>query len=141
MMALGIRAIAVGSGIDSVPPKGSSDSEVIAYAKKTNQVIVTYNHDLILLCDEAAQPFVWVDPRGEQLSRFEQVIVAMQQIERWDALLRSDPGVCVRALRTKCSPITSGEAARLAEQRMRELARRKRTKTLTASALGPLVAD
>lgn len=98
---------------------------VIEFAQRTNQVIVTSNHDMMLLCDEAGQRFVWIDPRGRQFRREEQVLLCFQQIRAWEAILGS--GACVHAMRTKVAPIDSAEAARLASQRFRALRRRERS--------------
>jgi predicted nuclease of predicted toxin-antitoxin system len=121
---LGFNTTYVGAPDHGVPPKSSTDGEVIAYALRTNQVIVTSNHDMMLLCDEAAQRFVWIDPRGRRLRREEQVMLCFGQIARWEEILAS--GSCVRAMRSKAVPIGSAEAARLAAQRFRALHRRKR---------------
>lgn len=96
-----------------------------------------FNHDMMMICAEAGQRFVWIDPRGRQLSAVEQVLLVFSQIEVWERLLAADQGVCVRSMRTKCEPIQAGEAARLAEQRMRVLRRRQQARR--ASPLGPLL--
>lgn len=121
---LGFKTTYVGATSDGVPTRGSGDTAVIAFAQRTNQVIVTSNHDMMLLCDEAGQQFVWIDPRGRQLQRDDQVVLCFTQIRQWDELLAT--GSCVRALRTKATPISSDEAARLATQRFRALRRRQR---------------
>ena len=59
------------------------------------------------------------------------------QIESWEELLTENPGNCVHALRTKCEPIAPTDAVRLARRRMRELQRRRRTRT--PHPLGPLL--
>lgn len=121
---LGFKTSHVGAESDGAPARGSGDAVVIAYAQHTSQVIVTSNHDMMLLCDEAGQRFVWIDPRGRQLRREDQVLLCFQQIRQWEEIL--DSGLCVRALRTKAVAITSSEAQRLATQRFKELRRRKR---------------
>lgn len=128
LRVLGFNVTRVGGSDPGVPPLRSSDEAVIAFAKTTNQIIVTSNHDMMTLCDEAGQRFVWIDPRGRQLGREAQVLLAFQQIRRWEELLVQHPDGCVRALRTKCEPIASSEAARLARQRMRSLERRRRAR-------------
>jgi predicted nuclease of predicted toxin-antitoxin system len=115
---------------------GAPTSEVLAFARRTNQIIVTSNHDMMLICAEADQRFVWLDPRGRQYSRVEQVLVVFSQIERCEQHLGSDPSLCVRSLRTKCELIEAGEAARLAGQRMRNLERRRRSRA--SQPAGPL---
>jgi predicted nuclease of predicted toxin-antitoxin system len=121
-----------------VPKRGSSDLQVIEYALKANQVVVTSNHDMMMLCEEATQQFVWLDPRGKQLRKSEQALLALSQVHSWAEILASDPAVCVRALRTKCLPIEATEAVRLARQRMKSIERRRRTKT--ARPVGNLLA-
>lgn len=122
---LGFKTTHVGAVADGAPERGSSDAVVIVHAQLTNQVIVTSNHDMMLLCDEAGQRFVWIDPRGRQLRREEQVLLCFRQIDQWQEILES--GMCVRGMRTKAVPITSAEAERLAKQRFKELRRRRRT--------------
>lgn len=125
--ALGYNVTWVGSDQhDGVPPRGSTDAEVIDYAQRTNQVIVTSNHDMMLLCDEADQRFVWIDPRGRQLDAERQVLLCFAQMRRWEEILGSDPGACVHALRTKVEAIESSEAARLAGQRFKAIQRKQR---------------
>lgn len=84
------------------------------------------NDDMILICEQEGQPFVWLDPRGRQLSQRQQVLICLTQIEDWEEILGRPNGVCVRALRTKASAILASDAARLAGERMRRLERRKR---------------
>ncbi len=133
---LGFRTTYVGNENDGAPARQSSDEDVIAFAKQTKQVIVTSNHDMMMICAEAEQRFVWLDPRGKQLSAREQVLLAFNQIETWEDLLTESPGNCVHALRTKCEPISPADAVRLARRRMRELQRRRRAHT--PRPLGPL---
>lgn len=89
-------------------------------------MIVTSNHDMMLICAEARQRFVRLDPRGRQLSARQQVILVFTQIEEWQRLLDADAHACVHARRTRCDPISSEEAVRLARRRMRGLQRRQR---------------
>lgn len=110
------------------PPTGSTDKAIIEFAKKTNQVIVTLNHDMMMLCDEADQRFVWLDQRGVQLTREAQVLLVFKQISEWERLLEAQPPTCVRALRTKCKAVTGAEAARIVAARTREIRRRKNKK-------------
>ncbi len=108
------------------PPQGSTDAEIVQFALRTNQVIVTSNHDMMLICEQEGQRFVWLDPRGRQLSQRQQVLICLTQIEEWKEILTRPNGLCVRALRTKASAILASDAARLAGERMRRLERRKR---------------
>ena len=136
---LGLNATHVGHSKDGCPVKGSSDQEIIDYALKTKQIIVTSNHDMMLLCSEAGQRFVWLDPRGKQLGGVEQALLVLRQILAWQDILESDSSICVRAMRTKCEPIDSAEAARLASQRMKTIQKRRRTKRV--KPIGPLVVE
>ncbi|MAT05257.1 MAG: hypothetical protein CL424_09475 [Acidimicrobiaceae bacterium] len=122
---LGFNTTHVGAEADGAPPRSSSDIEVIEFAQRTDQVIVTSNHDMMLLCDEAGQRFVWIDPRGRQFRREQQVLLCFQQIRAWEEILET--GQCVHAFRTKAVPIDSAEAARLAMRRFRALRRKQRT--------------
>ncbi len=128
LRALGFNVTWVGSDDPGVPARGSGDDAVVDFAKRSNQIVVTSNHDMMTLCDEAGQRFVWIDPYGRQLRREDQVILAFQQMGRWEQLLAEHPDLCVRALRTKCMPMESAEAARLARQRMRSLERKRRSR-------------
>ncbi len=132
---LGFATTHVGNADDGMPPRGSTDDIVLEFALRTNQIIVTSNHDMMLIC--ADQRFVWFDPRGRQYSLLEQVLLVFSQIETWEQLLATSPDMCVRAMRTKCQVIAGSEAARLAEQRMRALRRRQRSRR--ARPLGPLL--
>lgn len=126
LRALGFNVTWVGSDSDGAPARGSSDEEVIDFARRTNQVVVTSNHDMMALCDEARERFVWIDPYGRQLRLQDQVLLAFRQIGRWQSLLAEHPDRCVRALRSKCVSIESAEAARLARRRIRSLTNRSR---------------
>lgn len=126
LRVLGFRTIWPGQ--EPAPPRGSSDRTLVDYALTSNQVIVTSNHDMMTLCDEQGQRFVWLDPRARQLTRTDQVLIVFTQITRWNEILNEDPAACIKAMRTTCTPIRSGDAARLALNRMRAIERRKRKK-------------
>lgn len=138
LRVLGFNTSHVGNEDDNAPARGSTDREVLDHAKWTNQIIVTSNHDMILLCAEVGERFVWFDPRGKQLSRAQQVALVFGQIDRWHELLTADPHQCVRAMRSKCEAMSSSEAARLVGRRMTELRRRQRRRSRPAQPLGPL---
>jgi predicted nuclease of predicted toxin-antitoxin system len=123
---LGFNTSYIGNDLDGQPPKGTPDEDIVAHSLQRNLIIVTSNHDMMEICAEAGQRFVWVDPRRRQLRQHEQVLLVFQQIARWQLLLDAEPTMCVRAMRTKCSTIAPLEAARLVSQRSNELARRKR---------------
>lgn len=137
LRVLQFRTTWVGAPDDGVPPQGSSDAEVVTFAHKTSQVIVTSNHDMMTLCDEVGQRFVWLDPRGRTLAREAQVLLVFQQIAAWEQILNEQPDMCIRARRTACKAIASAEAARLAHNRMAEIRRRARRKQSAARAQAP----
>jgi predicted nuclease of predicted toxin-antitoxin system len=116
-------------GDNEQPPRGSPDEEVLDHARKTNQVVVTSNHDMIMLCAEVGESVIWLDPRGRQLRREEHVVLAFTNIAQWqELLLQADAQVCVRALRTKNEVLTLERAFTLAERRVRALRARKRSR-------------
>lgn len=124
-----------------VPSRGSSDEEVLDFAQKTNQVVVTSNHDMILLCAESQQTVIWVDPRGRQFSREDLVLLVFKSISDWEERLnQAASAVCLRAMRTKTETLSLNEAGRLAQQRMRRISAAKRRKKPQHS-LGPLLGE
>ena len=139
---LDFRATYVGNQHHAnVPSRGSSDDEVLAYAQKANQVVVTSNHDMILLCAERQQSVFWIDPRGRQFRREELVLLVFKNISDWESRLREATGpVCSRAMRTKTTILSLGEAGRLAHQRMRRIAAAKRRKK-SQTRIGPLLSE
>lgn len=122
-----------------VPSRGSSDEEVLDFAQRTNQVVVTSNHDMILLCAESQQTVIWVDPRGRQFSREDLVLLVFKNISDWEERLnQAASAVCLRAMRTKTETLSLNEAGRLVQQRMRRISAAKRRKKPHQS-LGPLL--
>lgn len=125
---LGIRASHVGHEGDGAPPRGSADADVLAHAKRTNQVVVTSNHDMILLCAQEAESVIWIDPRGRQFKRTELVPLVFTRVEAWQDLLSDADGpICVHVLRTKTEVLELDRAVHLVLQRMRRLRARKRS--------------
>jgi len=125
LRALEYRVSFVGG--EEQPPRGSTDEDVLDHARKTNQVVVTSNHDMIMLCAEVGESVIWLDPRGRQLRSEEHVVLAFTNIAQWqELLLQADAQVCVRALRTKNEVLTLERASALAERRIRALRARKR---------------
>ncbi len=113
-------------GEEGQPPKESSDEAVLAYAQKTRQVIVTSNHDMIMLCAERGASVVWLDPHGRRLRLDEQASMAFEGIVQWCALLSEAEGaVCLRVLRTRVHVLPVTEGAVLAEKRYRAIRKRK----------------
>jgi predicted nuclease of predicted toxin-antitoxin system len=80
LRVLGVSASHVGHEGDKAPPRGSPDSVVLDHARKTNQVAVTSNHDMILLCAEKNESVIWIDPRGRQYKRTELVPVVFNGV-------------------------------------------------------------
>lgn len=138
LRVLGYRTSFIGNEADGQPPRSSTDAEIMAHAQRTNQIIVTSNHDMMLICAEAGQRFVWIDPHRRQLTRAHQVLLVLEQIDQWQELLDAHPAKCVRAMRTKCVAIDPEEASRLAALRMRALARRRRAKATKVQSDGRL---
>jgi predicted nuclease of predicted toxin-antitoxin system len=116
----------VGASDPGVPARGQSDEAIVEFAQRTNQIIVTSNHDMMTLCAEVGQRFVWIDPHRRPLTREEQVLLAFSQIATWESLLNDHPTMCVVARRTVCRVIDAQEAARLAGNRMRQLEKKRR---------------
>lgn len=117
------------------PSRGSSDEAVLNHAENANQLIVTSNLDMILLCVERGQSMIWIDPRGEHLRRAELVLVVFKGIDDWsERLAAADEPICLRAMRTRTNTLALEEAGRLARGRMSNIAaarsRRKRPKPL-----------
>ena len=113
--------------VSGTPAKGSDDAAVLDHAKRTNQVVVTSNHDMIMLCAEQAESVVWMDPVGRPFTREEQVVVCFRGIPEWERLLADHPRpVCLRVRRTKVDLIPLDEASRLARQRMKRIQARQR---------------
>lgn len=129
LRALDFRVSHVGHAGDKAPRRGATDDAVLDHARRTNQVVVTSNHDLILLCAQERVPVVWIDPRGRQFRRSEMVLICFREIAVWERLLAEGDGpMCVRALRTKSEALTLERAAELVHQRMRRLATRQRAR-------------
>ena len=117
----------VGNEEDGAPTRGSSDEEILEYARETNQVVVTSNHDMILLCLEQPQPVVWLDPHGRKITRDEMVVLVFLAAHEWEDMLQSATGpVCIRTLRTKNECLSVERAVRLVQQRMKRIAAKRR---------------
>ena len=126
---------------DSTPPRGSSDREVLDHAQRTSQIVVTSNLDMVILCTQADQSVVWIDPRGRQLRRADMVLLVFKHIHDWEEHLgRADGPICLRAMRTTTNSLDLETAGRLVRDRMKRISpARKRAKR--ATPLGPLLAE
>lgn len=140
LRVLEVRASYVGNADDGAPPRGSSDSDVLEHARRTNQVIVTSNHDMVMLCAEEGHSVVWVDPWGRQFSRETWVLLAFTQLARWDELLSGQDQICVRALRSRCEAISLEAAYDMTERRLKAL-RARRAKRTRLSRVDPNQVD
>lgn len=122
----------------TAPPRGSSDEDVLQHAQRTNQIVVTSDLGMILLCAQAGQSVIWIDPRARQLRRAETVLLVFKQIHDWEEHLRQADGpICLRAMRTTTNPLALDEAARLVRNRMKRISPAKKPRKRTTPP-GPL---
>ncbi len=120
------------------PVRGSSDEEVLEHARRTNQVVVTSDLGMVILCTQADQSVIWIDPRGRQLRRPDMVLLVFRHIHDWEERLdQADGPICLRAMRTTTNSLDLETAARLARGRMKRIspARKPRKR---ATLPGPL---
>lgn len=136
---LGYRASYVGNRDDRAPERGSTDEAILHHARATGQVVVTSNHDMILLCLEQNQSVIWVDPYGRKIPWERMVVLVFNAAPEWDRLLRASDGpICIRSLRSRNEALTKDEAIARVVKRMRNIAARKR-RTKKAKPVGPLL--
>lgn len=64
------------------------------------------------------------------------MLLVFAQLRRWDSLLDQQDPVCIRALRSRCEPITLDQAYEMAERRMKQIRRRKVSR-VRAQKAGP----
>lgn len=120
------------------PARGSSDEDVLSQAAGANQIIVTSNLDMILLCVERRQRVIWIDPRGRQLRREDLVLLVFRQVSDWtERLGAATEPVCLRAMRTKTETLDLHEAGRRVRNRMSRISR-KRARTRPPQPPGEL---
>ena len=89
---LQFRTSHVGHKGDRQPDRGSDDEKILRHAMRTKQVVVTSNHDMIMLCNELQQPVGWIDPRGRQYRADELAMLALGGIAEWERLLARPKG-------------------------------------------------
>lgn len=134
---LGCRVGYVGG--DKQPPKGTEDADVLAHARTANQIIVTTNHDMIVLCAEEAESVVWLTPRDKDLTLEAVAAMCFAQLREWESLLAHASGpVCVMAHKTKCDVIPLERAKRIALERGKRRRRRRRSRPSPRSRGGLL---
>lgn len=122
----------------TAPPRGSSDEEVLQHARRRNQFVVTSDLGMILLCTQAGQSVIWIDPRARQLRREETVLLVFKQIHDWEEHLRQADGpICLRAMRTTTHPFALDEAARIVHNRMKQISAPRKARKRTTPP-GPL---
>lgn len=142
LLALGFRTSHVGKVEHGQPERGSSDAEVIAHALATNQVVVTSNHDMIMLCAERNARVIWVDPRGRQMQFTDYVLLFFGGIGEWQRMLQENPGpVCLRVRRTRVEVLSLDRARKLAQRRMKDIQRRRRAKRPRPESPGQVGSD
>lgn len=124
--ALGCRVGYVGD--EHQPPKGTEDADVLAHARTANQVVVTTNHDMIVLCAEEGESVIWLTPRDKDLTLEAVAAMCFAQLREWESLLAQANGpVCVMAHKTKCDVIPLERAKRIALERGKRRRRRRRS--------------
>jgi hypothetical protein len=126
------RPSASGNADDGAPPRGSPDSDVLDHARRTNQIVVTSNHDMVMLCAEEGHSVIWVDPWGRQFSREAWVLLVFTPLARWDQLFSVDDNVCIRALRSRCEAVSLDETYEMAEWRFKRIRARRARRSRSA---------
>jgi predicted nuclease of predicted toxin-antitoxin system len=53
----------------------SPDGLILDVARRRNQVVVTINLDMVLICVEAQEPVIWVDPKRKKSLTYEEMVV------------------------------------------------------------------
>ena len=121
-------------------PADPPNEEVLDQARRTNQIVVTSDLGMILLCAEAGQSVIWIDARGRQLPRSDMVLLVFKQIHDWEEqLANADGPLCLRAMRAKTNTLEPDAAARLVRDRMKRIspARKPRKRTTRPGPLFP----
>ena len=129
---LGLEVAHVGGS--KQPARGASDEAVLDHTIRTNETIVTSNHDMIVLCCERGESVIWLDGRGESFTLAQQVVLCFGAIEKWETMLR-DAGepVCIQAMKTKSVVLPLERAKHLALQRNRIRRQREHRKAQQAA--------
>ncbi|MDE0269552.1 MAG: DUF5615 family PIN-like protein [Acidimicrobiaceae bacterium] len=123
------------------PLRGSTDMAVLEHAVEVNQIIVTSNLDMILLCAERRQQVIWIDPWGRHLRRVDMVLLVFKNINDWiEQFENTSEPVCLRAMRTKTEILELEEARHRVRNRMGRISR-KRAQTKQPRPLGGLLAE
>ncbi len=107
------------------------DDRILEIAKQRNQVIVTLNLDMVLICIEAEESVIWVDPKRKKGLTYEEMVVRFfEGVPRWERLVKG--GTVLHALKTKDEVLSFEQAqrrilARIAKQRRRATQRLRKT--------------
>lgn len=110
--------------------RGSPDSVVLAEAQRINRIVVTSNHDMILLCIEKEESVIWIDPYGRQIKRNEMAVLVVNAIPEWEKNLADVSGpVVIRTLRTKIELLDLKDAKQLVQRRMKGIATKEARRT------------
>lgn len=129
LRVLGIKVSYVGRKQDRSPARGSSDEAIYAHAKRTNQIVVTSNHDMILLCIGKGGFVIWIDPYGRQIKRNEMVMLVFGAIPEWERRLAEvSVPIVIRSLRTKTQVLELDKAEHLVRLRMKRRVLRARSR-------------
>lgn len=112
----------------------TADQRILEVAKERNQVIVTVNLDMVLICVEAEESVIWVDPKRKKGLTYEEMVVRFfEGVPLWERLVA--PGVVVHALKTKDEVLSFDQAQR------RVLARLAKHRRVAAPRSRPRKAD
>ena len=115
--------------------RGSPDSVVLAEAQRLNRIVVTSNHDMILLCIEKEESVIWIDPYGRQIRRNMMVVLAVNSIPEWEEKLANVSGpVVIRTLRTKIELLDLKDAKHFVQRRMKGIAAKEVRRTTKKKA-------
>lgn len=129
LVALGYNVEAVHDAADL--GVATPDDRILEIAKQRNQVIVTLNLDMVLICIEAEESVIWVDPKRKKGLTYEEMVVRFfEGVPRWERLVKG--GTVLHALKTKDEVLSFEQAqrrvlARMAKQRRRPTQRLRRT--------------
>jgi predicted nuclease of predicted toxin-antitoxin system len=121
------------------PPRGSLDEDVLAYARRMGQMVVTSDLGMILLCCQAGQSLIWIDPRARQLRRVDTVLLVFKQFHDWQERVEDATGpICLQAMRTTTNTLDLDEAASRARNRKKKISAARKSRK-RSPPLGPLL--
>lgn len=116
------------------PPKSTDDEDILGWVRRTNQVVVTTNHDMVVLCAEAGETVIWLDPRDRDISLEALTLMCFEQVAEWErALEGASRAVCIVARKTTYEVMDLGRAKRIAIERGKRRRREVRRRAAAAS--------